>query len=407
MNSLQDLGSLTLLVSSFYRRLRGNMMSEETGEQAVTDTHCTTVHSLSSQDASRRLRYMQKDGRFPVVFQKAPGHWSPYLTDIFTTLVELRWRGVFLLFLLSYILSWLFFGLIYWLITYINGDIDSEKSRLCVANVRGFTGAFMFSMETQATIGYGFRTITENCMGAVIMVTIQDIFSCLLDTIITGIIIAKMASARKRAQTVGFSQRAVVNLRNGCLCLSWRLGDLRGNHILEGVVKATVVRYVKKTHGAVVISYQDLDIPNREIVLATPATIIHKIEPSSPLYGLGPEDLLENHFEMVVSFTYTGDSTGLLHQTRTSYTPADIHWGQHFQDVMKLHKGRYKVDYSLFNATVWVPVPLLSAQEFGRRRRPLVASQNPQLSSSSESQSGHDLQENCEDSTEAIHQTYF
>lgn len=407
MNPLQDLDALTLLVSSFYRRLRGNTMSEEMGEQAVTETHCTTVHSLSSQDASRRLRYMQKDGRFPVVFQKAPGHWSPYLADIFTTLVELRWRVVFLFFLLSYVLSWLLFGLIYWLIAYINGDIEGKERRLCVANVRGFTGAFLFSMETQATIGYGFRTMTENCMGAIIVATIQDIFSCLLDTIIIGIIIAKLASARKRAQTVGFSRCAVVNLRNRCLCLSWRLGDLRGNHILEGVVKATVVRYVKKTHGAVVMSYQDLDIPNREIVLATPTTIIHKIDPSSPLYGLGPEDLLERPFEMVVSFTYTGDSTGLLHQTRTSYTPADIHWGQRFQDVMKLHKGRYKVDYSLFNATVWVPVPLLSAKEFGRRRRPLVASQSPQLSSSSESQSEQNLEENDEDSTEAMHQTYF
>lgn len=378
-------------------------MSEETGELAVVDTRSTTVHALSSRDAPRRLRYMQKDGRFPVVFQKAPGHWSPFLADIFTTLVELRWSMVILFFLLSYIVTWLLFGLIYWLIAFINGDTDGDASRLCVANVQGFTGAFLYSVETQATIGYGFRTMTENCMGAIIVVTIHDLFSCLLDTIIIGIIIAKMASARKRAQTVGFSRCAVVNLRNGCLCLSWRLGDLRGNHILEGVVKATVVRYVKKTHGAIVMSYQDLDIPNREIVLATPATIIHHIDANSPLYGLGPEDLLENQFEMVVSFTYTGDSTGLLHQTRTSYAPADIHWGQRFQDVMKLNKGRYKVDYSLFNATVWVPVPLLSAKEFGRRRRPLVASQ----SSSSEGQSEHNLQEDHEDYREAMSQTYF
>lgn len=383
-------------------------MSGETDERVTVDTGCTTVHALDSQGAPRPLRYMQRDGRFPVVFQKAPGHWSPYLMDIFTTLVEIRWREMFLFFTLSYILSWLLFGLIYWLIAHVNGDVDRDGGHMCVANVRDFTGAFLFSMETQATIGYGFRTMTENCMGAIIVVTIQDIFSCLLDTIIIGIMIAKMASARKRAQTVGFSRCAVINLKNRCLCLSWRLGDLRGNHILEGVVKATIVRYVKKPQGAIVMSYQDLDIPDREIVLATPATIIHKIKPSSPLYGLGPEDLLENSFEMVVSFTYTGDSTGLLHQTRTSYTPADIHWGQRFQDVMKLHKGRYKVDYSLFNTTVWVPVPLLSAEEFDRsRRRLLVAAQTPQPSSSPGAESRRNLQENPGDSAEATHQTYF
>lgn len=290
--------------------------------------------------------------------------------DIFTTLVEIRWRAMLLIFSLSYILSWLFFGLCYWLIAHVNGDIVNVDNEPCIENVRGFTGAFMFSMETQATIGYGFRGMTENCMVAIAVVTVQDIFSCLLDTIVIGIVVAKMASARKRAQTVGFSSCAVVNLRDGVLCLSWRLGDLRGNHILEGAVKATLVRYRKQPLGYVVMLYQDLDIQNRDIVLATPATIIHKMEPGSPLYSLGPEDLLEDHFELVVSFTYTGDSTGMLHQTRISYTPGDIRWGQQFRDMLKVGRKCYKVDYSLFNETTWVPVPLLSAEEYDGSRRP-------------------------------------
>lgn len=382
-------------------------MSGEMGEHVVIDTHCTTVHTLGRRDESKQLRYMQKDGRFPVVFQKAPRHWSPYLMDIFTTLVEIRWRVMFLVFSLSYILSWVFFGLCYWLIAHVNGDADNVDSKLCVANVRGFTGAFLFSMETQATIGYGFRGMTENCMVAIVVVTIQDVFSCLLDTIVIGIIITKMASARKRAQTVGFSRCAVVNIRDGVLCLSWRLGDLRGNHILEGVVKATVVRYVKKSQGAIVMSYQDLDIPNREIVLATPATIIHKLEPGSPLFSLGPDDLLEDHFEIVVSFTYTGDSTGMLHQTRTSFTQADIRWGQRFLDMLKVGKKRYKVDYSLLNETTWVPVPLLSAEELDRSKRAVGCSRSQEPRFSSISRRGHNSHVNPEDTEEVTHQTFL
>ncbi|KAM9843958.1 inward rectifier potassium channel 16-like [Aulostomus maculatus] len=357
-------------------------MSAERSDQVVINTFYTTVHTLGTQKESRRLRYMHKDGRFPVVF-KAPGQWSPYLMDIFTTLVEIRWRVMLLIFSLSYILSWLFFGLCYWLIAYIHGDVDGESNNPCVDNVRGFTGAFLFSMETQATIGYGFRGMTENCMGAIIVVTVQDVLSCLIDTIVIGIVITKMASARKRAQTVGFSRFAVVNLRDGVLCLSWRLGDFRGNHILEGVAKAQLVRYLKQPQGSVVISYQDLEIQTQDIVLATPATVIHKLEPGSPLYSLGPDDLLEDDFELVVSFTYTGDSTGMLHQTRTSYTPADIHWGQRFQDMLKLDKKHYKVDYALFNQTTWVPVPLLSAEQYDRRGGPTERNQpcSPQLAS--------------------------
>uniref|UniRef100_A0A673AM63 Potassium inwardly rectifying channel subfamily J member 16 n=1 Tax=Sphaeramia orbicularis TaxID=375764 RepID=A0A673AM63_9TELE len=344
-------------------------MQTETAEQVVIDTSSTTVHTLGPKDA-RKIRYMQKDGRFPVVFHKA-SDWSPYLMDIFTTLVEIRWRVMFLVFSLSYILSWIFFGLCYWLIAYVNGDDSNDDDKICIYNVRGFTGAFLFSMETQATIGYGFRGMSENCMVAIIVVTVQDVLSCLIDTIIIGIVIAKMASARKRAQTVGFSNFVVVSLRDGVLCLSWRLGDFRRNHIVEGVTTAQLIRYVKKPMGYVVISYQNLEIEEREIVLATPALIIHKLQPGSPLYGLGPDDLLEENFELVVSFTYTGDSTGMLHQTRTSYTPSDIRWGQRFQNMLKVGKRHYKVDYALFNETIWVPVPLMSAEEYDRRRRPV------------------------------------
>ncbi|KAK9535148.1 hypothetical protein VZT92_007549 [Zoarces viviparus] len=356
----------------------------ERGEQVVIDTYHTTIHTMGCENEGSRLRYMQKDGRFPVVFQKAPGDWSPYLIDIFTTLVEIRWRVMFLVFFLSYILSWLFFGLCFWLIAYVHGDVSDVDNAPCVDNVRGFTGAFMFSMETQATIGYGFRGMTENCIVAIIVVTVQDVFSCLLDTIIIGIVVAKMACARKRAQTVGFSRCAVVNLRDGNLCLSWRLGDFRGNHILEGVARAMLVRYVKQPLGSIAMSYQDLHIQNRDIVLATPATIIHKVEPGSPLYSLGPDDLLGDDFELVVTFTYTGDSTGMLHQTRTSYTPADIRWGQRFQEMLKQGKRHYKVDYALFNVTTRVPVPLISAEEFHRRGCPVEGRQSrgPRFASS-------------------------
>lgn len=378
-------------------------MSRE--EHGVIDTHYTTIHSMGKKNEPRPLRYMQKDGRFPVVFQTPSRDWSPYLADIFTTLVEIRWSVVILFFCLSYILSWLFFGLCFWLIAHVNGDADNPDEALCVANVRGFTGAFMFSMETQATIGYGVRGMTENCMVAIVVVTIQDIFSCLLDTIVIGIIITKMASARKRAQTVGFSRFAVVNLRDGVLCLSWRLGDLRGNHILEGVIKATLVRYKKQPLGFVVMSYQDLDVQNREIILAAPTTIIHKLEPGSPLYNLGPEDLLGDHFELVVSFTYTGDSTGLLHQTRISYTPSDIRWAQRFRDVIKLGKRRYKVNYAMFNETTWVPVPMVSAEELDRSRHLVQNNQSSLVTAPTSRANGHIQQTEADVIVEVMQQT--
>ncbi|KPP78178.1 inward rectifier potassium channel 16-like [Scleropages formosus] len=315
----------------------------------------------------KKPRYMQKDGSCNLTFQRVPGEWKLYVIDIFTTLVEIRWRLMFLTFALSYILSWLFFGLLYWVIALAHGDVKDPSREPCVYNVRSFTAAFLFSLETQTTIGYGFRGMAENCAVAIVVVTVQDVLSCFIDVFVIGIAVAKMASARKRAQTVGFSNCAVINLRDNQMCLSWRLGDFRRNHMVEGTVRAQLVRCTEHHSGSASVSYRDLDIQNGNIILATPTTIVHQIDAGSPLYGMSLQDLRSDDFELVVSFTYTSDTTGILHQTRASYTPAEIRWGQRFQNMLKA-KGRcYKVDYALFHLTTAVPVPEVSAEEYDRR----------------------------------------
>ncbi|XP_061081205.1 inward rectifier potassium channel 16-like [Conger conger] len=317
-------------------------------------------------ESARTRRYVGRDGRCHVSFRQAPGECGLYVTDIFTTLVESRWRVMFLIFSLSYIVSWLLFGLLYWVIALAHGDLTDPGTRPCVENVRSFAAAFLFSMETQATIGYGFRGMTENCAEAIAVVTVQDVLSCLIDTVVIGLVVAKMASARKRAQTVGFSSCAVVNLRDGVMCLSWRLGDFRGNHILEGVAQAQLIRHVPRPSGDTALSYLNLEIECDHIILATPTTLVHRLVPGSSLYRLGPEDLLKESFEVVVTFTYTGDSTGVLHQTRTSYTPSEIRWGQRFQDMLKAGRTHYHADYATFHETVAVAVPHVSAAEHDR-----------------------------------------
>lgn len=78
--------------------------------------------------------------------------------DIFTTLVDAQWRWTLLVFALNFILSWLAFGLIWWLIVVSHGDLedhtkDNKTWTPCVVGVNSFTSVFLFSVETQHTIG--------------------------------------------------------------------------------------------------------------------------------------------------------------------------------------------------------------------------------------------------------------
>ncbi|XP_066056682.1 inward rectifier potassium channel 16 [Chamaea fasciata] len=315
-------------------------------------------------------RFLHKDGSCNVYFKHIFGEWESYVVDIFTTLVDIKWRHMFVIFSLSYVLSWLFFGLVFWLIAVQHGDLfGDEEITPCVANVHSFTGAFLFSLETQTTIGYGYRCVTEECSLAILMVILQSVLSCIIDTFIIGAALAKMATARKRAQTIRFSYYAVVGLRDGKFCLMWRIGDFRPNHMVEGSVRAQLLRYKEDKEGRMTMEYRDLKLLNDQIILVTPVTVVHEIDSDSPLYGLDRKALAKDNFEILVTFVYTGDSTGTSHQSRSSYVPREILWGHRFNDVLHVKKKYYKVDCLQFEETTEVYAPHCSAMQLDRKEQ--------------------------------------
>lgn len=102
-----------------------------------------------------------------------------YLTDIFTTLIDLKWRYNIIVFLLGFFISWTFFAIAWYLISYLHGDLEeinhkSPNRTSCISGIHGFAGAILFSIETQQTIGYGVRYTTEKCPEAIFVMMIQS-----------------------------------------------------------------------------------------------------------------------------------------------------------------------------------------------------------------------------------------
>lgn len=100
-----------------------------------------------------------------------------YLTDIFTTLIDLKWRYNLLVFLLGFFISWTIFAVTWYVISYFHGDLEPnlpENYTQCVNGLKGFAGAILFSIETQQTIGYGARYTTEKCPEAIFVMMIQS-----------------------------------------------------------------------------------------------------------------------------------------------------------------------------------------------------------------------------------------
>jgi potassium inwardly-rectifying channel subfamily J, other len=69
---------------------------------------------------------------------------------------------IFVVFGAAFFSSWLLFATVWYLTCLVHGDFDednraNESYRGCVTAVRDFTSCFLFSIETQHTIGYGVR----------------------------------------------------------------------------------------------------------------------------------------------------------------------------------------------------------------------------------------------------------
>ena len=104
-------------------------------------------------------------------------------------MLDLKWRYVLLIFTASFFLSWLAFAVIWWLIIYYRGDFEPDHLphqqeendwQPCVLAMYNFASVFLFSVETQHTIGYGTRQTTERCPEAIFMQSIQSVVGVMI-----------------------------------------------------------------------------------------------------------------------------------------------------------------------------------------------------------------------------------
>ena len=264
-----------------------------------------------------RQRYVEKDGRCNVQ-QGNVRETYRYLTDLFTTLVDLQWRLSLLFFVLAYALTWLFFGAIWWLIAYGRGDLEHLEDTAwtpCVNNLNGFVAAFLFSIETETTIGYGHRVITDQCPEGIVLLLLQAILGSMVNAFMVGCMFVKISQPNKRAATLVFSSHAVVSLRDGRLCLMFRVGDLRSSHIVEASIRAKLIRSRQTLEGEFIPLHQtDLsvgfDTGDDRLFLVSPLVISHEIDAASPFWEASRRALERDDFEIVVILEGMVEATG-------------------------------------------------------------------------------------------------
>ncbi|XP_072225386.1 G protein-activated inward rectifier potassium channel 1 [Leuresthes tenuis] len=336
--------------------------------QVVNTNRAST---FSAPVKKKRQRFVEKNGRCNVQHGNLGGETSRYLSDLFTTLVDLKWRWNLLIFILTYTIAWLVMASMWWIIAYIRGDLNhghDSSYTPCVANVYNFPSAFLFFIETEATIGYGYRYITEKCPEGIILFLFQSLLGSIVDAFLIGCMFIKMSQPKKRAETLMFSQDAVISQRDGKLCLMFRVGNLRNSHMVSAQIRCKVIKSRQTPEGEFLpLDQCELDVGfgtgADQLFLVSPLTICHEINPKSPFFDLSQRSLMNEQFEIVVILEGIVETTGMTCQARTSYTEDEVLWGHRFLPVMSLEEGFFRVDYSQFHSTFEVPTPPYSVKE--------------------------------------------
>ncbi|KAJ8245937.1 hypothetical protein GJAV_G00261890 [Gymnothorax javanicus] len=281
----------------------------------------------------KRQRFVEKNGRCNVQHGNLGGETSRYISDLFTTLVDLKWRWNLLIFILTYTIAWLVMASMWWIIAYIRGDLSNGHDQSytpCVANVYNFPSAFLFFIETEATIGYGYRYITEKCPEGIILFLFQSLLGSIVDAFLIGCMFIKMSQPKKRAETLMFSQDAVISQRDGKLCLMFRVGNLRNSHMVSAQIRCKLIKSRQTPEGEFLpLDQCELDVGfgtgADQLFLVSPLTICHEINPKSPFFDLSQRSLMNEQFEIVVILEGIVETTGMTCQARTSYTEDEFH----------------------------------------------------------------------------------
>ncbi|GCB61853.1 hypothetical protein scyTo_0007120 [Scyliorhinus torazame] len=313
--------------------------------------------SMISQVARRRV--VSKDGHNNVKIDQVDGWAFLYLQDLWTTVIDMKWRYKLTLFTATFVITWFLFGILWYAIAFVHGDLEllhpPANHTPCVVNIETLTGAFLFSLESQTTIGYGFRCITEECPFAIILLIVQLVITTLAEIFVTGTFLAKIARPKKRSETIRFSYHAAIAIHNNKLCLMIRVANMRKSLLLQCQLSGKFLHNHITEEGETIKLRQAnvnfrVDTGSESPFLTFPLTFHHIIDEKSPLNRYASATLRDKDFELVVILNATVESTGSACQIRTSYVPEEILWGYEFVPLMSLSPGgKYLVDFSFFD----------------------------------------------------------
>ena len=191
-----------------------------------------------------------------------------------------------------------------------------------------FYRAFFFSVDTFATIGYG--NIIPVGVAANTLVTIEALVNILAIALATGVIFSRFSRPSAR---IVYSRNAIVAPYREKTALEFRIANGRTSQLIEVQIQVILTK-LEQVDGTSVRKFYDLELERQHVVFFTLSwTVVHPIDPSSPIWGFTKQDLLDADAEVLILLTGTDETLSQTVHSRSSYKAHEIVWGAKFSNM--------------------------------------------------------------------------
>ena len=240
--------------------------------------------------------------------------------DAYHFLRTTSWTAITAIFAVGFLLANLVFAVLY--------DVTGAT----VMNAHGFLDYYWFSVQTMATIGYGYLAPVGNVADSI--VTVESFVGIMYAAVATGLIFARFSTPRAR---VVFSKVMIISEHDGQRSLQFRMANERATAILEATVRAYMVREEKLANGESMRRIHDIHLRRATSpVFQLSFLATHTIDDKSPLHGVTAPQLRESSTNIIVTFTGIDDMLATTVHARYMWTWNDIVFDRRFVDMLKV-----------------------------------------------------------------------
>lgn len=276
--------------------------------------------------------------------------------NIFTSIVEMDSIWICLVFLTCFLLSWFTFAILYFVVAEANGDVIDgvipDTQSPCIEGVSSFLEIFQFSMETQTTIGYGTRYVTEECPSAILLVIVQSILGSFILSALTGVVFFKFQEPKKRAHTVLFSKVACVFEDGDKYFIEVQILNMQRSQVIDPKVTAICIMNREDGSGKCRLDMDFSPCHKNSRLFFRPRVYRHLIDENSPFWEFDRRDFEKGVYEIIVMIDGVDELTDSFVRARTSFLPSEIMWSRHFKQMSATRNGNmFKLNFNDFKLT--------------------------------------------------------